>query len=188
MMEKTGTLINRLQKQYSDKADDSSLLNTALLLVAELQQNNNNGSATHAGKVSVIMPYKPFEITIGESNKSDENKETEVKEIASAKPAEDQNLQQVNKEIILPQTTELEPVQTFSINTLAEEKYNDVIEQIPTLAQQQPKMVYELNDTANTSERSINDTLKSKATEAGSKLKDEPIKDLRKAIGINDKY
>ena len=187
-MEKVGALIKRLQQQYTDKADESSLLNTALLLVTELQQNNQAGNKAHAGKVSVIMPFKPFEVTLEESNKNEQNQNVQVEENTAVQPAEDQNLQQVKEEIILPQTIEPEPVQTSSVNTLAEEKYNDVMEHIPTLAQQQPKVVYELNDTAQTNERSINDTLKPQATEAGSRLKEEPIKDLRKAIGINDKY
>src|SRR5262249_48976166 len=35
---------------------------------------------------------------------------------------------------------------------------------------------------------SLNDRLKSGATELGHTLKDGPVKDLRKAIGINDRY
>lgn len=187
-MEKVGTLINRLQQQYTDKADEPSILNTALLLVAELQKSNQAENKTPAGKVSVIMPLKPFEVTVEEKEKNEQNQTTTAEASPEPQPAEDQNLQQVKEEIILPQTTELEPVQPSSINTLAEEKYNDVMEHIPTLAQQQPKVVYELNDTAQAAEPSINDTLKPQATEAASKLKEEPIKDLRKAIGINDKY
>lgn len=187
-MEKVGALINRLQQQFTNKADESSLLNTALLLVTELQQNNQTENKIPAGKVSVIMPFRPFEIMPEDIEKNEQNQTLPTEDSTSVKPAEDENLQQVKEEIILPQTVELEPVQTSSINTLAEEKYNDVMDHIPTLAQQQPKVFYELNDTVQTSEPSINDTLKTQATEAGTKLKGEPIKDLRKAIGINDKY
>ncbi len=187
-MEKVGALINRLQQQFTDKADESSLLNTALLLVAELQQNHKAEKKAPSGKVSVIMPFKPFELSVSETEENEQNQTPQTDDNISVKPLEDGNLQQVKEEIILPQTTALEPVQTSSINTLAEEKYNDVMEHIPTLAQQQPRVVYELNDTAQTAEPSINDTLKPLANETGSRLKEEPIKDLRKAIGINDKY
>ncbi len=186
-MEKVGVLINRLQQQYNDKAEESSLLNTALLLITELQNNHNTSSAP-AGKVSVIMPYKPFDITTPRSNGNEEKKDKEIEYSTSFIQDEDENLQQIKEEIILPQTVVLEPVQTSSINTLAEENYNDVMEQVPTLTQQQPKVIYELNDTAQTNERSINDTLKQQTTETSIQLQDEPIRDLRKAIGINDKY
>ena len=37
-------------------------------------------------------------------------------------------------------------------------------------------------------ELSLNDKLKTTATELGSRLQEAPVKDLRKAIGINDRY
>ncbi len=72
-MEKVGALINRLQQQYADKADESSLLNTALLLVTELQQNNQAENKAPAGKVSIIMPFKPFEVTVSETEENEQN-------------------------------------------------------------------------------------------------------------------
>ena len=36
--------------------------------------------------------------------------------------------------------------------------------------------------------RSLNDRLKEEKTELGSRLKEAPIKDLRKGIGINDRF
>ncbi len=200
-MEKTGALISRLQQQYSQQADESLLLNTALMLVAELQNNHNN--SVEPGKVSVIMPYKPFETMVSNNTIAEE-------EINTTK--EDTNLSFVTNEPSLPEEEiteeqieptpepeavetepvfepEPQPVQTSAINTLAEEKYTDeLIEQIPTLAQQQPKVLFELNETAQQQEQSINDKLKSYAPEAGSKVNGEPIKDLKRAIGINDKY
>ena len=187
-MEKVGALINRLQQQFTNKAEGSSLLNTALLLVAELQQKKGYENKPTGSKVSVIMPFKPIEISVPENNEIKENEEAQIRVSTAFQPAQDESLKQVKEEIILPQTVDIAPVQTSSINTLVEEKYNDEIEHIPTLAQQQPKVIYELNDTAQTAEPSINDTLKTQTTETVHKLQDEPIKDLRKAIGINDKY
>lgn len=190
-MEKVGTLINRLQQQYSDKADESSLLTTALLLVTELQ-NNHNSLASTASKVSVIMPYKPFEIATDNGNNSDGEHASENENyttVESAAASVDLKEEEVIKN--KPESEEIsvpEPLQTSSVSTLAEERYTDVMEHIPTLAQQQPKVVYELNDTAQPNERSINDKLKTETTETATKLQDEPIKDLRRAIGINDKY
>lgn len=55
--------------------------------------------------------------------------------------------------------------------------------EIPTLSHQSK----EINESAELSE-SINDKLKQGKTEWVEVLKETPIKDLRKAIGINDRF
>lgn len=202
-MDKKGVLINRLQEQYQQGADETSLLNTALLLVTELQYSQAAEPAAASGKVSVIMPVRPFEVVHNE-HVQETNIEEEIanETIEEHKPEPtDEVLHKVMENNILPeadveleveqpaaQITEPEAIQTSSVSALAEEKYNDVLEEIPTLAQQQPKVVFELNDTHQSEEPSINDKLKSNQTETGNRINVEPIRDLRKAIGINDKY
>lgn len=189
-MEKRGALINRLQEQYLQQADESTLLNTALMLVAELQ---NGHTVTPArGSVSVILPYKSFEVTTPDNNK--ELPEESVIDFATEEMKEPVSEVIEGKVIRQPEPEtkneidEPEPAQVFAVNTLAEEKYNDVLEAIPTLVQQQPKIFFELNDTVKQEEPSINDKLKQQSKEAVSKLVGEPVRDLKKAIGINDKY
>ena len=185
-MEKVGALISRLQDQYNHHADESSLLNTALLLVTELQ--NNRTIEASAGKVSVIMPYKPFEVVVNADDDKDETLNEIVENNIIPQAIKEPEIQQEpTLEKTAKNNLQPEPVQTLAINTLAEEKYNDEIEQVPTLAQQQPKVVYELNETVQ-GEQSINDKLKQQTVETAGKLQNEPIRDLRKAIGINDKY
>jgi len=60
----------------------------------------------------------------------------------------------------------------------------DPLLEIPTLALKQQ----ELNEAIAVKAQSLNDKLKSGTTEIAHTLKDGPIKDLRKAIGINDRY
>ncbi len=55
----------------------------------------------------------------------------------------------------------------------------------PTLLQQAPK---ELHESIGSNKESLNDKLKEDKRELAHKLKDAPIKDLRKGIGINDKF
>ena len=191
-MEKRGALINRLQEQYLQQANESVLLNTALMLVAELQ--NSHAVIPARGGVSVILPYKPFEVTVPE-NKVGQTPEEPVADMATEEFDESVSLttEEPKEEIIQEPEPETErevpqPAQIFAINTLAEEKYNDVLEAVPTLAQQQPKIYFDLNDTAKGEEPSINDKLKQQSKEAVSKLVGEPIRDLKKGIGINDKY
>ena len=198
-MEKAGALINRLQEQYNQNAGESSLLNTALLLVTELQSNYT--TETTSGKVSIIMPYKPFEVIVNNGENNEKAVEKSLPEIAGDKitatiddetiieETEEPVLQEEENadEVQIPYLPEPEPMQTSPVNTLAEEKFTELIEEAPTLAQQQPKVVYELNESLQ-SEPSINDKLKQQTPATGSSVQNEPIKDLRKGIGINDKY
>lgn len=61
----------------------------------------------------------------------------------------------------------------------------DPIKDIPTLSQHQ--IFKEVNESITKSE-SLNDKLKEEKTEVMQVLKDSPIRDLRKAIGINDQF
>lgn len=62
----------------------------------------------------------------------------------------------------------------------------DPLNDIPTLAQQDiPK---ELNDIIASSKTSRNDQLKAEVLEVGHRLTDSPIRDLKKGIGVNDRY
>lgn len=63
----------------------------------------------------------------------------------------------------------------------------DPIKEVPTLAHQD-RIGRELNDLIGISAHSINDKLKEEKTELASVLVDTPIKDLRKAISVNDKH
>jgi hypothetical protein len=59
-------------------------------------------------------------------------------------------------------------------------------EEIPTLVQHQPKK--ELHEWIADNKESLNDRLKQEKTEVANLLKDAPIKDLRKGIGINERF
>lgn len=62
----------------------------------------------------------------------------------------------------------------------------DPVQEIPTLAHQ-PKEIYELNDVHIDSD-SLNDKLKEEKTEVAATIKGDTVQDLRRAIGINDRY
>lgn len=63
----------------------------------------------------------------------------------------------------------------------------DPMIEIPTLSHQSGNR--EINDLIGNSSRSINDNLKTgTAAELGSVLKASPVKELRKAIGVNDRF
>jgi hypothetical protein len=63
----------------------------------------------------------------------------------------------------------------------------DPLVEVPTLSHQPAGQ--ELNDIIGTSSKSINDRLKeNNVTERGAQLKASPVKELRKAIGVNDRF
>jgi hypothetical protein len=62
----------------------------------------------------------------------------------------------------------------------------DPLREIPTLAHQQS--VKELNEVMDTKEASLNEKLKKEVKEVAHVLNDAPVRDLRRAIGINDRF
>ena len=64
-------------------------------------------------------------------------------------------------------------------------QYNPLTE-IPTLAHQ--SSAKELNEMMATAQASLNDKLKEERVEIGHRLTDTPVRDLKKAIGINDRF
>src|SRR5205085_10831252 len=62
----------------------------------------------------------------------------------------------------------------------------DPLREIPTLAHQQ--VVKELNEVMASKEASLNEKLKAEVKEVAHVLNDAPVRDLRRAIGINDRF
>ncbi len=65
----------------------------------------------------------------------------------------------------------------------------DAMAETPTLLQQQPPSnPKEVHELIGDRKESLNDRLKQEKTEVVHQLKESPVKDLRKAVGINDKF
>jgi len=156
-MERVGTLIDKLKKQFEEQQNAASLLGTVQMLLAELQETQ---ISQNTSKVSITMPS-----------------------VIIAK-----NEQKIELPIAL-ETTTLEKSAAKS-----EEKLGwlfDPIATIPTLAHQdvqQVKEVFEINEKLLPENHDLNDRLKENKTEVASFLQASPVKDLKKAIGINDRY
>ena len=137
-------------------------VSTELLLVTtEHLMAELNGSSTtlQVGKVSIVMPY----IQTQKHNHT----------ITTVN-----NLQVVKDE----------PVEKVVYELVYEDEIEQVDDFIPTLDLQEQKLQIEINDLINDDKKSFNDLLKENKIEVASQLTETPIKDLRKAIGINDKY
>ena len=162
-MERVGVLIDRLLAQYRNNADREKLLVTAQLLLSELQ----NAEEEYENFSSVVSVFYP---AFHQSHPAIAEVEPEV----LPKQKEDVKVKVENTK------QRIEPAEQKN-----DDSFFDPME-IPTLALKQQ----EINETIAANGESLNDKLKSSASykEIGHSIKGTPIKDLRKAIGINDRY
>lgn len=178
-MERIGVLINKLQELHRQQASPDQLLHVAQMLQTELflvkQQQQNNGERK---KISVMMPANiavaPTE-TVQEivNVKPPVIETTPVKEIPPVEKAEPKYIETVEK------AETPEPV------LIAKKQFN-VLEEVPTLAHQ--SKVRELNEVMVSEGLSLNERLSLQQGEVGDKLKDVPVKDIKKAISLNDRF
>ncbi len=166
-MERVGVLIDRLLAQYRNNANREKLLVTAQLLLSELQNADEEEYENLSSVVSVFYP------AFHQSHSF----------VAEAKPeilSKQKEEIKINVENAKPQKQQEPEEQENS------ESFFDPMLEIPTLALKQQ----EINETIAANGESLNDKLKSSASykEIGHSIKGAPIKDLRKAIGINDRY
>ena len=169
-MERLAELISKLKEQFEQKADSSKLLATTLLIERELMKLESApvtptaaAPATRSSKVSVVMPashqaYQP------------RTEESYVEE----SPAYHQKQQTEKKEPVQQKRAQ---AQEFSFDPLTE---------IPTSAQQHS--IKEINELLGIRDAELNDKLKEHKVEVGHVVAEHPIKDLKKAIGINDRH
>jgi hypothetical protein len=169
-MERIRVLIARLKEQAEQNASPSQMLVTVQMLQNELYQVQVNGNFTlGTSKVAVMLP-KTVNISVSqEAQKKTENK-------VERQPAEMENEDAVYARNRAASSKKSEPSNLLF----------DPLFEIPTLSHQQG--VKEINEMAEHKAESLNDRLRQEKTEVVEVLKHEPIKDLRKAIGINDRF
>lgn len=203
-MERIKGLIARLQEQNEQGATPAQLLITAQLLQSELVQLAGRSGQLGTAKVAVTMPVN-FHLqapATGNETVIPEKKAEPVPPIVEQprmqeqpavaesgyflrKPAlvrEETTVQKAEpappKEQPAPQPAPQPSPQFFAaFETPAE---------APTLAQYTPPK--EIHELITENKESLNDRLKQEKTEVVHTLKDTPIKDLRKGIGINDRF
>jgi hypothetical protein len=165
-MEQIDILISKLKAQFDQHADPAQLLTIVQQLQSELLAlQPKTPRVLGTSKVAVMMPA-------GVSQVSAEY------ERYAPKPAEAPAKEPVKeiKETIL---FDKGPVAVVQDNGQLDMIFDPMME-IPTLSQQvQP---------GREEPESLNDKLKQSKTEIFEILKETPVKDLRKAIGINDRF
>lgn len=168
-MERIRVLIARLKEQAEQNASPSQMLVTVQMLQNELYQLQVNGNfSLGTSKVAVMLPKT---VNISVSQEPAKKAETKV---------EKQPVEVENEEAVYSKG------RTPSPKKEAANLLFDPLFEIPTLSHQQG--VKEINELAEHQAESLNDRLRQEKTEVVEVLKHEPIKDLRKAIGINDRF
>lgn len=165
-MEKVKALINKLQEQVAQNADASSLLAIVQQLQLELSQAGPVAKQ-HMGtaKVAVVMPaHSRYMPALSESA------------IATTQDPAPELKEQAEKKYTTPPAKNVEQ----------EGWLFDPMKETPTLTQQVNRK--ELNDIIGQNGKSLNDLHKPQKTELAEVLTDSPIRDLKKGIGINDRY
>jgi hypothetical protein len=193
-MERAEVLLEKLKEQFQQKAERSQLLVTLQLLQAEiLGLQNTRQNDTKGKKISVIVPgiHTPDQsqnITPSIIEQSEE-KIIEVLEV-------DEN--EIEAELLaLRKSAELKNELSLKGRPVPE-AFIDPLDEIPTLASHHaylpddsaviiPKPS-DINQQVSLDEASLNDMHKTAKIELADRLQDSPVKDLRKAIGINDRY
>lgn len=171
-MERIGVLINKLQELYQQRATPDQIIHVAQMLQTELfllkQQQQNTPERK---KISVLMPAG-INVTVTDTVADRDN-----------------NRNSVGEEELLPEksvTSAKADEEVVKEEPVVERKRFNVLEEVPTLAHQ--PQVKELNEVIGGRELSLNERLNQPKVELGEKLKEEPLKDIKKAIGLNDRF
>ena len=177
-MQRVDTLIKKLQEQFAAKAPASQLLLTVQMLELELSQLQAAAAPVANGSINVDIPQ-----TILPAIKREEEKTVEVLHVDEAELEAELEEIKRNAEALQKMSAHGKPQIVF------EQEEQDII---PTLAHHlqettihlQKKEVNEVIAGA----ASLNDKLKQSKIDLGDSLTETPIRDLKKAIGINDRF
>ena len=167
-MERIKALINKLQQQAEQQETAAAMMVTVQLLQAELSRMSPVSQPAAASKISVVLPhanpssYAPVAFT------------TTPEETATPDPAPVYTRAQPDPRPVLAAAGQPEE----------QEWVSDPLSAMPSLAEQKKEM----NEAWGKPAPSLNDKHKTEQTELGAVLTDTPVKDLKKAIGINDRF
>jgi hypothetical protein len=200
-MERVSALIEKLQGQFAEGADIEQLLLTTQLLEGELRYHLQKGTIPVSAHVAVVMPRHPEHARY--MPPEPEPKPTRNGRVAKPMPQAAAAMVELahEPEPVVARRAEPEPVRRVEPEPPARRvepdrgepeggAYNPIRE-VPTLTHQIPQEARkELNESIAADHRSLNDSLKGKepSRELSERLGDAPIRDLKKAVGINDRY
>jgi hypothetical protein len=175
-MQRVDTLIKKLQEQFAANASAGQLLLTVQMLQAELSHVQANAAPETKAGISVDITQNNIPAA-----KAAEEKTVEVLQVDEA--AIEAELEEIKRhaEAMKKMNVQNKPVIVYQPDE------DDII---PTLAHHIPAgpQKKEINESIAGNSASLNDKLKQTKIDLGDTLTEAPIRDLKKAIGINDRF
>lgn len=187
-MERIKALIDKLYQQKQQNCSPALMLPIVQLLQSELLKLQQSNSLSGKGKIVVTMPVNyyveetvevPLEVASPENHPSID---AVINEIVKEPVTTYKEVQQP-VEVKIKEEKKPEPVSIYAGHQVLNPAFDSHTES-PTLTQH----VKEVHEVIADKRESLNDKLKQEKTEVVHVLKDSPIKDLRKGIGINDRF
>ncbi|MGF2412473.1 hypothetical protein [Ferruginibacter sp.] len=185
-MQRVDTLIKKLQEQFAANAPASQLLFTVQMLQVELSQLQSAAPGNSAA-INVDIPQ-----TIA---KREEEKIVQVLQVDEAELEAELEEIKRNAEVMQKMSVHNKPPIVFEeeeheIPTLAQHLITPTNQPIPqpVASVVQGEQKKEINESIAGNAASLNDKLKQSKIDLGDALTEAPIRDLRKAIGINDRF
>lgn len=179
-MERIRTLLKKMQEQLDSGASAESIMLTVSMMMAELQQVRTVGETAAYGDVAIDIPLSlPMEVPREIVRPEPETKVVKLLEIDEA--AVEAELDEIRKKAEERNRIALQNKPTVPF---------DALEETPTLITQVPSSTVpsEINDAVSANQSSLNDQFVQSAPELSETLKEPAVNDLRKAIGVNDRY
>ena len=179
-MDRVSTLLKKLQKQFDENSPAEAMLQTTQILQAELLKNANKGdSISTTTRISVLMPQVIFDQKIIFSDENATNEEKVIKVLQVDEKEIEAELEEIKKNAEMANSRRSMNRPTFMYDP----------EDLPTLAHQdQPEKKISPDDLSFEYPESLNDQLKETKIELSQSLTSTPIKDLKKGIGVNDRF
>jgi len=182
-MERVETLCNKLQEQIVQKAPVEQLLNTVLMLQSELLHLKAQAPETKASQSTVFhIPFSNPNTPVKTPEPKTEEKTIEILQVDEAEV--EAELEEIKRNL-----ESREKIRAQSKPQLL----FDPVEDTPTLTHQKHSAVSvkkkELHEALPVDNKaSLNEKLKQTTQELSDTLHDTAIKDLRKGIGVNDRF
>ncbi len=194
-MERVKSFIEKLQEQFNNEALTEDMLATLKMLNIELlAQKGMNAKEDNLPMITVQTPaiYERAVPANKEVPQEVEVMEKQIEVLQIDEAAVEAELNEIKKNVEERKKIIQKPVTPLLF---------DPVDDIPTLAHQPIVASKEVREEAkkelheriaasstNPTNTSLNDKLKQQHVERSETLKDAPIKDLRKGIGVNDRF
>lgn len=182
-MERVVTLLQNLQQQINENLPIDRLLLTVQMVQHELTHLQANQPLAVNNAVTLSMPLQMIA----------HQQSAEIVAVKSAPEEKTIEILQVDEAAVQAELEEIKrnatAIQHLSAHTKFQTSFEPSDVDIPTFVHQnKPLQKKEVNDLVGVENKSINDSLKEVKTELSTKLSDSPVKDLKKAIGVNDRF